>query len=113
VALTRVAEADEAATAYQEQRFDAEIHRLRGELLLDAENQAAAEASFRTAIDIARHQNAKLWKLRASVSLARLWVDQGKWPEARDLLAPVCHWFTGGFDTPDLIEAQALLDALR
>jgi predicted ATPase len=61
---------------------------------------------------IARAQEAKLWELRAVVSLARLWRDQGRYTDARDLLAPVYRWFTEGFDTPDLKDAKALLDEL-
>jgi predicted ATPase len=64
------------------------------------------------AIDIARGQSAKLWELRAAVSLVRLWRDQGRLAEARDLLAPVCGWFTGGFDVSDLKNAKALLNVL-
>ncbi len=71
-----------------------------------------AEASFHTAIEIAQKQQAKSWELRASVSLARLWQQQGKTAEARDLLAPVYNWFTEGFDTADLREAQVLLSEL-
>jgi tetratricopeptide (TPR) repeat protein len=112
-ALARLAEAVEAANAWQERYLEAEIHRLRGELLRDAGDQAAAEGSFRTAIDIARHQNARLFELRSSVSLAEMLREQGKRTAARDLLAPVCDWFTEGFDTPDLTEAKALLDALN
>jgi predicted ATPase len=112
-ALVRLVEALEAANASQERWFEAEIHRLRGELLRDSGDHAGAEASFRTAIGIARHQDAKLWELRASVSLAQTLRDQGKRREASDLLAPVYDWFTEGFDTPDLIEAKALLEALN
>jgi predicted ATPase len=112
-ALARLGEALEAASAYQERWFEAEIHRLRGEMLRDSGDRASAEACFRTAIDIARHQNAKLWELRSSVSLAEMLRDQGKRTAARDLLAPVYDWFTEGFDTPDLIEAKALLDTLN
>jgi predicted ATPase len=112
-ALARLAEALEAANAHQERWFEAEIHRLRGELLRDTGDHAAAEVSFRTAIDIARRQNAKLWELRACVSLAEMFRDQGKGTAARDLLAPVYDWFTEGFDAPDLIEAKALLDPLN
>ena len=71
-----------------------------------------AEASLRHAINVAQRQNAKLWELRASTSLARLWRDQGRRTDARDLLAPIYEWFTEGFDTPDLKEAKALLDEL-
>ena len=88
-ALARLAEALEAANACQERWFEAEIHRLRGEVLRDAADHASAEASFRTAIDIARHQNAKLWELRSGVSLAQMLRDQGNRSAARDLLAPV------------------------
>jgi predicted ATPase len=63
-------------------------------------------------LSIAQEQGAKLWELRAAVSLARLWRDQGRRAEARDLLAPIYGWFTEGFDTPDLKDAKALLDAL-
>jgi predicted ATPase len=71
-----------------------------------------AEAYFERALAIARSQQAKSWELRAAMSLARLWRDQGKRAEAHDLLAPVHGWFTEGFDTLDLKEAKALLDAL-
>jgi hypothetical protein len=67
---------------------------------------------FERALAVARHQQAKSWELRAAMSLARLWRDQGKMQQARELLAPVYGWFTEGFDTRDLREAKALLDAL-
>jgi predicted ATPase len=73
---------------------------------------AKAEAYFERALALAREQQAKSWELRATMSMARLWRDQGKREEARDLLAPVYGWFTEGFDTLDLKEAKALLDAL-
>ena len=111
--MARLAEAVEAANAQRERYFEAEIHRLRGEVLRDTGDHTAAEVSFRTAIDTARHQSAKLWELRSSVSLAEMLRDQGKRAAARDLLAPVYDWFTEGFDTPDLTEAKALLDALN
>jgi predicted ATPase len=72
----------------------------------------AAEELYRKALSTAQEQQAKLWELRAAVSLARLWRDQNRRAEARDLLAPVYGWFTEGFDTPDLKEAKALLDEL-
>jgi len=72
----------------------------------------AAEEQYREALSIAREQEAKLWELRAAASLARLRCDRGRGAVARDLLAPVHGWFTEGFDTPDLQEAKALLDAL-
>jgi predicted ATPase/class 3 adenylate cyclase len=104
-------EAIALATA-EEGNFDAELHRMRGEVLL-AQDKAAAEASFERALSIARQQSAKLWELRAAVSLARLWRDQGWNDKATDLLAPVYGWFTEGFATPDLQAAKELLDMLR
>jgi predicted ATPase len=74
--------------------------------------QAQAEDSYRQALVIAQRQIARFWELRAAMSMARLWRDQGKRDEARDLLAPVYGWFTEGFDTRDLKEAKALLDTL-
>ena len=74
--------------------------------------QAEAEACFQRALDVARRQEAKALELRAAMSLARLWQQQGKQAEARTLLAPVYGWFTEGFDTADLQEAQALLKEL-
>jgi tetratricopeptide (TPR) repeat protein len=87
--------------------FDAELHRRKGELLL-ADPEAAEEELYQ-AIDIARIQSAKLFELRAAVSVARLWSRQGKRPEARNLLAPICASFIEGFDMPDLQEANTLL----
>jgi predicted ATPase len=90
----------------------AELNRLKGKLLLRQGHPEAAEKLYRKALSIARKQEAKLWELRASASLARLHRDQGRRTKARDLLAPVYGWFTEGFDTPDLKEARALLDEL-
>jgi len=100
--------------------WEAELHRLRGELLRAQRAQRAgqmgaegeAEACFRQAIEVARRQEAKSWELRATTSLARLWQRQGRTDEARQVLAHIYGWFTEGFDTPDLKEAKALLDAL-
>jgi class 3 adenylate cyclase/predicted ATPase len=92
---------------------EAEIHRMRGTLLVSTHESAAAEDSYRHALTVARRQSAKFWELRAALDLARLWRDQGKRSEARDLLAPVYGWFTEGFDTPVLRDAKALLDELR
>ena len=71
-----------------------------------------AEECFQQALEIARHQEARWWELRAATSLARLWQSQDKKTEARDLLTPVYEWFTEGFDTADLKDAQALLEEL-
>jgi predicted ATPase len=93
---------------------EAEIHRMKGELLLaqDASNAAQAERSFRTGIDIARKQKAKSWELRATTSLARLLDRQGRRDEARVMLADIYGWFTEGFDTADLKDAKSLLEDL-
>jgi predicted ATPase len=92
---------------------DPELHRLRGILLgrLPSPDRPGVENCFRTALTIAREQGARGFELRAAISLARLLSAQGRRGEARDLLAPVCGCFTEGFDTPDLKEAKALLDA--
>jgi class 3 adenylate cyclase/tetratricopeptide (TPR) repeat protein len=96
----------------QERVFEAELHRLRGELLVQLNNKREAAAALKRALTVARRQQARMWELRAATSLARLWRDQGKLAQARDLLAPIYGWFTEGFDTPDLREAKALLEAL-
>jgi len=88
------------------------LHRLRGELLNATADQSAAEQSYNQALVVAQRQSAKLFELRAATSLARLWRDQGKRTEARNLLAPIYGWFTEGFDTPVLRDAKALLDEL-
>jgi tetratricopeptide (TPR) repeat protein len=113
--LKKLSEAIVFTDKHSMRYMDAELHRLRGELLLmrsDSHDAAEAEASFHESLDVARRQKAKSWELRAATSLARLWHDQGKAAEARDLLAPVYGWFTEGFDTADLKDAKALLDEL-
>jgi predicted ATPase len=95
-----------------ERWFQAELNRHKGELLLRQGRIEAAEELYRKALNIAEEQGAKLWELRAAVSLARLCRDQGRLGEARDLLAPIYGWFTEGFDTPDLKEAKVLLEEL-
>jgi predicted ATPase len=97
-----------------ERRVEAELHRLKGSLLLQQspDNHPEAETCFYQAIAIAQSQSAKSWELRAATSLAKLWQSQGKRQEAYDLLAPVYGWFTEGFDTADLKDAKALLDEL-
>jgi predicted ATPase len=87
---------------------------LKGELLLtrSSEHHVEAESCFRQALEVARRQGAKSLELRAAMSLARLWQQQGKDAEARQLLAPIYGWFTEGFNTADLQDAKALLEAL-
>ncbi len=95
--------------------YEAELHRLKGELLLTRSTGAAAakaEACFHQAIEIARRQCARSWELRAVMILSRLWQEQGKGAQARQMLAEVYGWFTEGFDTSDLREAKALLEEL-
>jgi predicted ATPase len=84
----------------------------RGALRLQMGQNESAEADFRDAITLAKRMRAKAWELRAATSMARLWRDQGKRQQAHDLLAPVCSWFTQGFDTLDLQESKALLEQL-
>jgi len=92
-----------------------EVYRIQGELLQrqDIPDRAQAEVCFQQALALARRQEAKAWELRAAMSLARLWQQQGQRAEAYELLAPIYSWFTEGFDTPDLQEAKALLAALE
>ena len=123
-ALGKVGRFDEALRTIDEsfpiidrtgqRHYEAEVHRLKGELLLaqSASNAAQAEKSFRTAIEIARKQHAKSWELRATTSLARLLAKQRKRDKARTMLAEIYGWFTEGFDTPDLKDAKSLLDEL-
>jgi tetratricopeptide (TPR) repeat protein len=108
-----VAEAARVVETTEERVFEAELlHRVPGDLLNVTGDQSAAERHYRQAIAVAERQSARLFQLRASSSLARLWRDQGKRTEARDLLVPIYDWFTEGFDAPDLKEAKALLNEL-
>ena len=120
--LSMLAEALTVADKRSERFYEAELYRLKGELLMQ-ENQMSkvkgqmskveeAEVCFHNALDVARHQQAKSLELRAATSLARLWQQQGKRAEARELLTPIYNWFTEGFDTPDLKDAKALLAEL-
>jgi len=113
--LAVLAEALATAEASGARGNDAELHRLRGDLLrrLPSSDWTEVEACFRKALAIAREQGTRGFELRAAVNLARFVSDQGRHAEAKDLLAPVYGWFTEGFDTPDLKEAKALLAALE
>jgi predicted ATPase len=110
-----IGEATTAIETTKEKWCEAEVYRTAGEIMLVSPDPdaATAEAYFERALMIARKQQAKSWELRTAMSMARLWRDQGKRDEARDLLAPVYGWFTEGFDTRDPKEAKALLGALR
>src|SRR5439155_26983441 len=112
--LTLLAEALAHVHTSGESWMEAELHRLKGELLLalSADHRAEAEGCLHQALAVARRQHVKSLKLRGAMSLSRLWQQQGKRQEAYDLLAPVYHWFTEGFDTADLQEAKALMEAL-
>jgi len=112
--LQALAEAHILVEQQEERWWEAEVHRLRGVLLLRqlVAPQAEAETWLQRALDVARRQEAKSLELRAAMSLARLWQQQGKRADAHALLAPIYHWFTEGFDTADLQEARALLEAL-
>ena len=96
----------------EERWHEAELYRLKGELTLQAGDLNEAEACFRNAIDIAQRQATKSWELRAVMSLARLWQEQGKQTEAHKLLSDSYNWFSEGFDTKDLREAKGLLEEL-
>ena len=96
----------------KERWFEAETNRIAGEIALKSDAMKA-EAYFERALAVARQQQAKSWELRAAMSMARLWRDQGNPQQARELLAPVYSWFTEGFDTLDLKEAKALFDELH
>jgi predicted ATPase len=113
-ALSRLAEALARATKTGERWFDAELHRLKGGVLssLRGGDRAEAEACFRRALEVARGQDARMWELRAAAELARVLAAKGEQAQARDLLAPIYGWFTEGFDTLDLREAEALLQEL-
>jgi len=131
--LTLLTAALEAVHKSAERIHEAELYRLKGELLLQQWQgsgstvpvanpqpltltlpvEVEAEACFLQALEVARHQQAKSWELRAAISLGRLWRQQGKHQEASELLAPIYGWFTEGFDTADLQEAKALLEALE
>ena len=109
-----IGEAMTAVETTKERWYEAEVNRVAGEIALKSPepDRAKAQGYFERALAVARKQQAKSWELRAAMSMARLWRDQGKRDEARELLAPVYGWFTEGFDTLDLKEAKTLLDQL-
>jgi predicted ATPase len=109
-----IGEAMTAVETAKERWYEAEVHRVAGEVVRKSPKPDAAKAKgyFERALTVAREQQAKSWELRASMSLARLWRDQGKVQQARELLAQVYGWFTEGFDTLDLKEAKALLEEM-
>jgi predicted ATPase len=111
--LRQLSEAARLVEVTQARWGEAELHRLRGELLCSLRQPEAAEHGFRDAIVVARRQSAKLWELRATTSLARLWREQARQRDARELLMPVYAWFTEGRDMPDMRAAGELLDELR
>ena len=113
-ALRSVNEAKDLIEKTEDRWSEADVHRIAGEVALSAPqpDAAKAEAHFERALAVARQQQAKSWELRAAMSMARLWRDQGKPQQARELLAPIYGWFTEGFDTRDLKEAKALLEDL-
>ena len=113
-ALRLVDEAQDVIEKTGERWSEARVHCIAGEIALRSPQPGAAkaEAHFELALGVARQQQAKSWELRAATSMARLWLDQGKPQQARELLAPVYGWFTEGLDTRDLKEAKALLSAL-
>jgi len=112
--LDLVAKALATAEQTDQRAVEAELHRVKGDLLMikDPGNVVEAERCLRTAIDVARQQGARLFELRARVSLTRLMANQGRRDEGRAMLTDIYNWFTEGFDTPDLKEAKALLDEL-
>ena len=109
-----VGEAMTAADTTKERWWDAEVNRIAGEIAIESPEPDTSKAQeyFQRALEVARQQQAKSWELRAAMSMARLWRDQGRPQQARELLAPVYGWFTEGFDTRDLKEAKALLEEL-
>ena len=110
-----IGEAMTAVETTDERWWESEVYRVAGEIALQSSepDAAKAESYFQQAITVARKQQAKSLELRAVMSMARLWRDQGKRDEARDLLAPVYGWFTEGFDTLDLRDAKALLGEMH
>jgi predicted ATPase len=109
-----IAEAMTDVETTQQRWCEAEVHRIAGEIALKSSepDEAKAQDYFERALAVARQQQAKSWELRAAMSLARLWREQGKVQQAREVLSPIYGWFTEGFDTRDLEEAKKLLEEL-
>jgi predicted ATPase len=114
VSLALLADAFQALDLIGDRWYEAELHRIKGSLLLElgGDNRNEAEACLGRALEVCRAQGARLFELRATTSLARLLAKQGKRDEARPMLAEIYAWFTEGFDTPDLMNAKALLDEM-
>jgi len=111
--LACLAEAAQIIERTEERMNEAELYRVRGDFLNATGDRSAAEGNYRLALAVAERQSAKVFELRSATSLARLWRDQGKSPDAQALLAPIYAWFTEGFDAPDLKDAKALLNDLE
>jgi tetratricopeptide (TPR) repeat protein len=111
--LNCLAEAERIIETTDERNSEAELHRLRGDLLDTTGDKSAAERSYHQALAVARLQNAKLFELRASIGLAKLWCKQERLGEASNLLEPIYGWFNEGFDAPDLKDAKAMLSSLH
>jgi class 3 adenylate cyclase/tetratricopeptide (TPR) repeat protein len=112
IGLALLAEAIGVSKKAEAGFFTAELHRLRGDLLVELGRLGEAETQLKLGLEVARKQQARLWELRAATRLAGMWLAQGRSAEARDLLAPVYQWFTEGFDTADLTAARLLLEEL-
>jgi len=110
--MNYLTEAEQIIETANDRYHEAELHRVRGDSLNATGDQVPAEHSYHQALGVARRQSARIFELHAATGLARLWRDQGKRTEARDLLAPIYGWFTEGFDTPVLQDAKSLLDEL-
>jgi tetratricopeptide (TPR) repeat protein len=110
--LATIDEALEVVEQTGEKLWESELYRVQGEILALGDDLAGAETSLNKSIDLSRTQEAKSWELRATISLARLWKEQGKTNQAKKLLGEIYGWFTEGFETPDLLEAKVLLDQL-
>ena len=112
--LHALEEAQQWVERNDERLYAAEVHRIKGELLLRqaVPDPTQAERCFQEAVDVARAQQAKSWELRAATSMSRLWLQHNRFDDARALLSPIYNWFTEGFDTPDFKDAKKLLEQL-